>query len=168
MRVRTEAEVLHSLTGVLGTAEEQGVGTGGGTEGKLVQSKDLATGLLNASASSGGDTQSSERQLGDGQKAVIISNGSDHNDGLALVGLVDVRGNTRNRNRGAVDARHEEAAENSLVEVGLRAACQRSLISIYFFRFRIYSPPICAISNEIEGEGLIRARKRYSFTSTCK
>lgn len=135
MRVRTEAEVLHSLTGVLGAAEEEGVGTGGGTEGKLVQSEDLTTGLLNASASSGGDAQSSDRQLRDGQEAVVIGDGTDHNDGLALVRLVDVRGNTGNRNRGTVDARHEETAENSLVEVGLRAACQESLISFFFFFF---------------------------------
>lgn len=129
MRVRTEAEVLHSLTGVLGAAEEEGVGTSGGTEGKLVQSEDLTTGLLNASASSGGDAQSSDRQLRDGQEAVVIGDGTDHNDGLALVRLVDVRGNTGDRNRRAVDARHEETAKNSLVEVGLRAAYQESPIS---------------------------------------
>lgn len=130
--MRAKAEVLHSLTGVLGTTEKQGVGTGGGTQSKLVHGENLATSLLNASASSGGNTQSSDGELGDDQEAVVIGDGTNNNDGLALVRLVDVGSDARDRNRGAVDARHEEAAENSLVEVGLRAAYRKSLISFFF------------------------------------
>lgn len=134
MRVGTEAEVLDGLTGVLGATEEQSVGTGRGTQSKLVQGEGLTTGLLDTGAGGGGETQSSDGKLGDVQEAVVIGDGADHDHGLALLRLVDVRGDARKRNRGAVDARHEEAAENGLVEVGLRAACQRSQIS---FRSRL-------------------------------
>lgn len=129
MRVRTEAEVLDSLPGVLRATEEQGVGTGGSAQSELVQSQDLTAGFLDAGTSGGSEPQSGDRQLRDGQEAVVIRHGADHNDGLALLRLVDVRGDTRKRNRGTVDARHEEAAENSLVEVRLRAACQGTRIS---------------------------------------
>ena len=125
MRVRAEAEVLHGLTGVLGATEEQSVGTGRGTQSKLVQGEGLTTGLLDTGTGGGGEAQSSDGQLGDVEEAVVIGDGANHDHGLALLRLVDVRGDARKRNRGAVDARHEEAAENGLVEVGLRAACQK-------------------------------------------
>lgn len=131
MRVGTEAEVLHGLTGVLGATEEQGVGTGRGTQSKLVQGEGLTTGLLNTGTGSGGEAQSSDGELGDVQEAVVISDGTDHNNGLALLRLVDVGGDAGKRDRGTVDARHEEAAENGLVEVGLRAACQRDPRSVF-------------------------------------
>lgn len=156
MRVRAEAEVLHSLTGVLGTTEKQSVGTGGGTESKLIHGEDLTTSLLNASASSGGNTQSSDGELGDGQEAVVISDGTDNNDGLALVRLVDVESDARDRNRGAVDARHEEAAENGLVEVGLRAAYRKSLISFFS---PIYSLPDLFASNSVTLQTVIEGER---------
>lgn len=119
----TEAEVLDSLTGVLGATEEQSVGTGRGAQGKLVQSQGLTTGLLDAGTGGSGETQSSDRQLGDVQETVVVSDGTDDNDGLALLGLGDVGSNARERDGGTVDARHKETAENSLVELGLRTAC---------------------------------------------
>ena len=128
--MRTEAEVLDSLTGVLGATEEQSVGTGRGTQSKLVQGEGLTTGVLDTGTGGGGESQGSDGKLGNVQEAVVIGDGPDHDHGLALLRLVDVRCNAGKRNRGAVDARHEEAAENGLVEVGLRAACQRSQISL--------------------------------------
>jgi len=122
--VRTEAEVLDSLTGVLGTTEEQSVGTGRGAQSKLVQSQGLTTGLLDAGTGGSGETQSSDRQLGDVQETVVVSDGTDDNDGLALLGLGDVGSDARERDGGTVDARHKETAENSLVELGLRTACR--------------------------------------------
>jgi hypothetical protein len=131
--VGTEAEVLHGLTGVLRAAEEKGVGTGRSTESKLIQSQGLTTGLLNASASGSGETEGSNRQLGDVQKAVVIGDGTDNDDGLALVGLADVGDGAGERNRGAVNSGHEQATKNGLVEVGLGAACYASNISLEFF-----------------------------------
>ena len=122
MAVGAEAEVLHGLTSVLGSTEEESVGTGGGTESQLVEGQDLTTSLLNAGSGSRGEAQGSHGQLGDGQEAVVIGDGSDHDDGLALVGLGHVRGDARERNRGTVDPRHKETTQNDLVEVRLRAA----------------------------------------------
>jgi hypothetical protein len=128
--VGTEAEVLHGLTGVLGSTEEEGVGTGRSTESKLVQGQSLTTSLLNASTSSGGEAEGSDRELGNIQQAVVIGNSADDDDGLALVGLANVRDGTRKRNRGTVNSRHKETTENSLVEVGLGTAYHSSQISL--------------------------------------
>lgn len=120
--VGTEAEVLHGLAGVLGTTEEQGVGTGRGAEGKLIQSQGLTTGLLNAGASGSGETESGNRQLGNVQQAVVIGDGTDHDNGLALLSLANVGNSAGQGNRGAVDSGHEQATEDGLVEVGLGTA----------------------------------------------
>lgn len=122
VRVRAETEVLNSLTGVLGATEEQGVGTGRGTQSKLVQGEGLTTGLLDTGTSGSGEAQGSNGQLGDVQETVVVGDGADDNDGLALLGLGDVGSDARERDGGTVDARHEETAENSLVEVGLGTA----------------------------------------------
>lgn len=175
--MRTEAEVLDSLTGVLGATEEQSVGTGRGTQSKLVQGEGLTTGLLDTGTGGGSEAQGSDGKLGDVQEAVVIGDGADHDHGLALLRLVDVRGDAGKRNRGAVDARHEEAAENGLVEVGLRAACQRSQISLRSRlkfggkKFVVSSMSVATHENRIldgKRKGIIRARKRYNFTNTCK
>lgn len=177
MRVRTETEVLDSLTGVLGATEEQSVGTGRGTQSKLVQSEGLTTGLLDTGTGGGSEPQSSDGKLGGVQEAVVIGDGADHDHGLALLRLVDVRGNAGKRNWGPVDARHEEAAENGLVEVGLRAACQKIPnqfalpTQIRGEKFVISSMSVATHENRIldgKRKGIIRARKRYNFTSTCK
>jgi hypothetical protein len=62
--VRTEAKVLHSLTSVLGSTEEQRVRTSGGTQSKLVQSQSLTTSLLDSGPSSGCETRAATDSLG--------------------------------------------------------------------------------------------------------
>lgn len=130
VRVGTEAEVLDGLTGVLGATEEQGVGASGGAEGKLVQGQALAASLGDPGTGGGGEAQSSDGQLGELEQAVVVSDGANDDDGLALVGLARVlvggRGDDARDGHGrAVDARHEKAAEHNLVEVRIRAACVR-------------------------------------------
>lgn len=122
MLVGTHAEVLEGLTGVLGSAEEEGVATGGGAEGELVEGDGLAAGSGDASAGGGGEAQGSDGQLGDGQETVVVSDGSDDDDG-ALVLLVQVADNAGDGDGRAVDARHEETAQDDLVEVGVGATC---------------------------------------------
>lgn len=116
--VGAHAEVLNGLTGVLGTAEQQGVAAGRGTQSELVQGEGLTTGGQDASAGSGGEAESSDAQLGDFEKTVVIGDGADNNDGLALLAL-GLANNARDRDRGSVDTRHKEAAEDDLVERGL-------------------------------------------------
>jgi hypothetical protein len=120
------AEVLDGLTGVLLTAEEDGVGTGGGTESQLVEGDDLTAGLQDASLGGLGDAQAGNRQLGDLEEAVVVSDGSDNDGGLAIL-TSHVAGNTGNRHGGAVDARHKEALQNDLVEGRVRAAGKESV-----------------------------------------
>lgn len=152
--VGTEAEMLDSLTGVLGATEEQGVGAGRGAQSKLVEGEGLTTGLLNASTGSSGEAEGGNRQLGDGQETVVISDGADHDHGLALLGVVHVRSDAGERDRGAVDAGHEQATQNSLVEVGLRAA-YRGKIARSVTRF---------LQNFVSFHKLQRRRKFHSFT----
>lgn len=121
--MRTHAEVLDSLTGVLGSTQDQSVAAGRGTQSKLIQGDGLTTGLDDASTSSGGETQSSDSDLGEGQEAVVIGDGSDNDDDALLALLVDVADDTGQRNGGAVDLGHKETSEDDLVEAGVRSAC---------------------------------------------
>lgn len=59
--VWAETEVLDSLSGVLWTPEEEGVGTSWGSQGELVESKSLTAGSNDTGTSS-----SSESESGDG------------------------------------------------------------------------------------------------------
>lgn len=123
MAVGTEAEVLNSLTGVLGSAEEEGVASGRGTESELIQGEDLAAGGQDAGAGSGGEAEGRDAELGDGQEAVVVGDGADDDDGLVVGLLGDVGDDPGERHWGPVDAGHEQAAEDDLVEGRLSAAC---------------------------------------------
>jgi hypothetical protein len=125
--VGSEAEVLDGLTGVLGAAEQQGVGTGGLLKSELVKGLGLAAGSLNTSAGGGGEAESSDIGLGDLEEAVVIGDGADNNDGLLLVAVLEVGGNAGEGDGRAVDAAHEQAAEHDLVEGRVGAAGQEAV-----------------------------------------
>lgn len=78
MLVGAEAEVLDGLTGVLGATEEDDVRASRGTEGQLVESQALTTGLLNASAGSGSEAKRSDGELRDLVEAVVIGDGANN------------------------------------------------------------------------------------------
>lgn len=120
--VGTEAEVLDGLTGVLGATEEEGVGTGGLLQSQLVEGDGLAAGSGDAGTGGGGEAQSGDGGLGDGQETVVVGDGADNNDGLLLVAVLEVGRNAGQRDGGAVDAGHEQAAEDHLVEGRISAA----------------------------------------------
>ena len=126
--VGTEAEVLDSLTGVLGATEEDGVGTGGETGGNLVDGESLTASLLNAGAGRGGEAQGSDGELGELKEAVVVGDGADNDNGLALVvlriGLVGGSSDDLGEGDGrAVDLGHHKTAEDNLVEGSVGAAC---------------------------------------------
>lgn len=112
----TETEVLDGLTGVLGATEKQGVGTGGLLESKLVQGDGLTTSGEDASAGGGGEAQGGDGHLGDLEQADVVGDGSDNDDGLVLVTILQVGLDTRQRDGGTVDAGGKEAAQDNLVE----------------------------------------------------
>jgi len=125
--VGTEAEVLDRLTGVLGSTEEDGVGTGGETGGNLVDGESLTTSLLDAGAGRGGEAHGSDGELGELEEAVVIGDGADNDNGLALVvlrvGLVGGGSDDLGEgDRGAVDLGHHKTAEDNLVEGRIGAA----------------------------------------------
>ncbi|KAH0194800.1 ribosomal protein L18e, partial [Aureobasidium melanogenum] len=124
VRVGTEAEVLDGLTGVLGATEEEGVGTGRGAHGQLIDGQGLTTSGDNAGAGSVGVAEGGNRELGELKETVVVSDGADQDDGLALVSLAGVlvgsSGNDLGERHGrAVDLAHHQATEDSGVELAV-------------------------------------------------
>lgn len=122
VRVGAEAEVLDSLARVLGATEQEGVGTSGLLESELVEGDDLAAGIGDARTGGGGDAEGGNRHLGDGQETVVIGDGADDDNGLLLVAVLEVGRDAGQRDGGAVDAAHEQAAQDHLVEGSISAA----------------------------------------------
>jgi hypothetical protein len=83
--MRTKAKVLDSLTSILGSTEKKCVCSSRGPEGELIQSQRLTARLLDPSSGSSSETEGSNGQLWDVKQAVVIGNGPNHDDGLALV-----------------------------------------------------------------------------------
>lgn len=125
MLVGTEAKVLDGLTGVLGSSEEQGVASGGGSESQLIQSQDLSTSSHNAGPSSSSEAEGRNTELGNGQEAVVISDSPDNDNGLVVRLLGCVGNNARNGHGRPVDAGHKKAAEDDLVEGRLGPAWRK-------------------------------------------
>jgi len=132
VRVGTEAEVLDGLTGVLGTAEEDGVGTSGGTHSELIDGEALTTGGQDAGTGGCGEAKGCNGHLGEGQETVVVGDGGNNDNGLALdlLGSVLAGGGSNNAGDGhrrAVDLAHHQAAEDDLVELGVGTAAQESV-----------------------------------------
>lgn len=157
MAVGAETEVLHCLPSILRSAEKESVCSSRGTQSELVQSQDLTTSLLNPGPSSSRETKCCNRQLRDSQKTVVVSDGADHNDSLALVGVGHIGYNARERNGGAIDPGHEKAAQDDLVEVGFRTTCKNTTTNQF---------PIaeigCTQKTETYGRGIGRASPRLA------
>lgn len=113
MAVGTKAEVLDSLTGVLGATEEDDVGASWGALGELVEGEALATSLLDAGTSGSGEAESADAHLRDLEEAVVIGDGANDSTDLALVSLgallVGRNGDDLGEgDRWGVDARHAQ------------------------------------------------------------
>lgn len=124
--VGAHTEVLDGLTGVLGTAEDDGVGTSRGTKSKLIEGEDFTASLQDASSSSLGETESSNGELGNFQKTRVIGNGTNNNNGLSLL-LLGVTDDAGDGNGGTVDARHKQALKDDLVEVAVSTTSQEAV-----------------------------------------
>lgn len=139
MLVGTESEMLDGLTGVLGTSDQDDIAAGRVSQSQLVQSQSLTTGLLDPGTSSGGESESSDVQLGDGQESVVVGDGTDDRNRLAFVCLLRTLAlclghEAGDGDWGSVDARLEQSLEDNFVEVGVGAPCcgrkERSLVSL--------------------------------------
>ncbi|RUP48714.1 hypothetical protein BC936DRAFT_144124 [Jimgerdemannia flammicorona] len=100
----------------LGATEQHGISAFRRTEGKLVKGDDLAAGLKDAGLSGLGHTESRKGDFGNLAQAVIVGDGADNDCDLVRTGVLDVTGDPRDGDRGTVDAGHEKALEDHLVE----------------------------------------------------
>lgn len=120
MLVRAKAEVLDRLPSVLRSPNEKSVTSSRRPQRKLVESQSLASDCLDPGASGGCEPQGSDGELGNRKKTVVVSDGTDNDNGfVVVVGRVwvgTVLDDAGDRDRGPVDLRHKETAEDSLVE----------------------------------------------------
>lgn len=114
--MRSEAKVLDSLSSILGPSKEEGVASGGGSQGQLIQSQNFPSCSKDACTSRCGESKGSDTELGDSQESVVISDCADNDNGLVVRLFGGVRNDSGDRDRRAVDAGHKESAENDLVE----------------------------------------------------
>jgi len=124
--VWAKAEVLNSLSGVLGSSEEKGVASGWGSQGQLIDGQSLTTGSKDAGTGGGSEAESSNTDLGDLQETVVIGDGT-NNDNCSLLLLAGVRNNSGDGDWWSVDAGHKQAAEDDLVEGGFGTAGQEAV-----------------------------------------
>ena len=124
--VRAKAEVLDGLARVLGTPQKEGIRAGGLLERELVEGERLAAGRNDARTGCGGEAQSGDGDLGSLKEAVVVGNGADYDDG-PLVVLRGVGGDAGEGDGRAVDARHEESAEDDLVEGAVGATGEEAI-----------------------------------------
>ena len=118
--------MLNSLTRVLRTTEENGVGAGRGSQGKLIESDDLTTSLDNACTCSFSDTESADSELGDLEETDIVSDGTDNNGGFAFLALHEIY-ELGEGERGAGNFGHKQSLEDNLVEFAVSAANQEAV-----------------------------------------
>jgi len=132
MAVWSKSKVFDCLPSVLWSAQQQCVGTCRSSQGQLIDCQALSTSLLNSSACRGGKSQGSNVKFGDGEEAVVICDGADYDYGLVLVSLCGGPGCSFRDDAGdghwrAVDAGHEETAEDNLVEVRVCATGKKAV-----------------------------------------
>lgn len=117
-------EVLEDGTSTAGTLQQNSLATSGALEGKLIEGDNLTAGLLDTGAGSLSNVEGSDGNLGAGEDAVIISDGSDDDeDGLGGLSL-SMRSELLEGDGRSVGAGHNQAAEDDLVEVSLGTASQ--------------------------------------------
>jgi hypothetical protein len=75
--VGTEAEMLESLTAILGSTEEQGVGSGREAGSDLIDGEGLAAGSNDACAGSGSEAEGCDGELGELEETDVVSHGTD-------------------------------------------------------------------------------------------
>ena len=133
--MRPKAKMLDRLPRILRAPQQQRVRARRSPHGQLIERQTLPSSSLDPGARRGREAQGGDGELGDGEQAVVVGDGADDDDGFlgggGFVGWVDGHGDDAGEgDGGAVDAGHEEAAEDDFVEGGVGAAWCGSLISI--------------------------------------
>lgn len=120
-------EVLGDLTSVATALKEDGVLASGALKSELIEGNSTATSLDDAVSRGLSESEGSNVELGDREKAIIVDNGADNNGNNSLLVLGDHGADLGDGEGGAVDTGHAEALENNLVEVGLSAASKEAV-----------------------------------------
>jgi hypothetical protein len=127
----TESEMLHSLSGVLGTPQQNGIGASRGSQSELVQRQCLAARLFDSRSSGSREAERSNRKFGNLEQAVIIRDCSNNDNGLSLGSFLGAVGNESGERYGrTVDSGHEKSAENDLVEIRIGPAFRSASPSV--------------------------------------
>lgn len=123
-----EAEVADGLAVGAGATEQKGVLAGGGAAGELVKSEDLTASLEDAGTGTLGEAEGSDGDLGGLEETVVVGDGANNDNGLALgTLLLKSTGDSRKRHGRAVDLGQEQGLENDLVEARFGAASKEAV-----------------------------------------
>ena len=99
--------MLDGFTGVTGTTEKESVGTGRLAKCELIKSEALSSSLLDTGTCGTGESEGSDRKLGNLDETLVVSDGTDGDDGVLVsvgpVRLGDLTSDSRDRERGSVD-----------------------------------------------------------------
>lgn len=89
-----KAKVLDSLSGVLGSSEEEGVASSGSSQSQLIQSQSLSSCIEDASTSGGSESEGGNAELRNSQETVVIGDCANYDNGLVVGLLGGVRDNS--------------------------------------------------------------------------
>ena len=122
-------EVLDSLTGVLSTTKEHGVGTLGGNKCELIEGHALSTRAGNSLAGLVGELEGSNFKGRKLQGTGIVGDGTDNNSDLTdlVVTLHETR-QSRDGKRRCVDSRHSQALDNGTSELGISTTGNETIV----------------------------------------
>lgn len=127
--MRPKPKMLDRLAGVLRSPQQKRIATRRPPQRQLIKRQTLASCLLDTSTRGRREAESGDCEFGNCEQAGVVGDGTHDNEGALgwlhfLAGAAaGEHGKAGEGERGAVDAGHEEAAEDYFVEVGVRTAC---------------------------------------------
>lgn len=122
--VRTSTEVSDGLSGVSWASNDQGVLTLWSSDGQLVQGDALTTSLQDGGSGAGGESQSGNGGLWELEDSVVVSDGTDNDNGLVGSALlVQSLADSGNGDRRSVDLGQEQRSQDNLVEWSISTTC---------------------------------------------
>jgi len=116
--------VLDGITAVSWSLQEERVLAQWSLLSELVEADDFSASFEDALAGRLGDAESGQLHLGHGLESGIVGNGTDNDDGLALL---HVGAESGERQRWSVGSAHEETLEEDLVELGVSSSRQEAV-----------------------------------------
>ena len=131
MTMRPKPKMLHRLSRILRSPQQQSITPRRMSHRQLIQRQALAPGLFNPRTSSSGEVESRDGEFGDSEKTSVVCDGADDDESAVrgsefFAGAAGgEHGQAGEGHGGAVDAGHEEAAEDNFVEGGVGAACMK-------------------------------------------